>query len=63
MSDRSRSAPRRSQQFTVRLSRLATAIADRLAQRHGLMSRAAAIEYALRKAGRDEGIDHQVDQT
>jgi hypothetical protein len=49
--------PQRDLQFTVRLSLQATTIADALANRHGLRSRAAAIEYALRKVGRKEGID------
>ena len=40
-------------QLTVRLSHFASAVADRLAERHGL-TRSGAIEYALRATGRAE---------
>ena len=56
MQERSQSAPKRRHQFTVRLSGEAVAIAEEIAGRHGLRSRAQAIEYALRATGRAEGV-------
>ncbi|MCB0216256.1 MAG: hypothetical protein H6648_08840 [Caldilineae bacterium] len=45
--------------MSVSLSAVAVAIAQALAKRHGLRSRAQAIEYALRATGRAEGIDQE----